>query len=481
MVKPVYDSIVVRIELDRASMVPLFRQLYLGMRDEIISRRLAPCMRLPPTRALADHLSIARNTVINAYEQLVAEGYLEALVGSGTRVASELPIEASAMPPSRLLAMAQRPMEPRVRSRPTGIFTIDEPALDAFPYETMRRLITNRMREDFPALLGNADPAGLQQLRKAVASYISSERGIACSANEVVITAGSLHGLDLVGRAIGLARRLVAVENPGDISARHNLEAAGATLVPIPVGEDGCDTEQLMRHGRGIRLACLTPSNQYPMGGTMPLARRLALLDWAGQTGTLIFEDDADSEFRYATRPLAPMKALDRAGVAVYAATFSRILMPQLRLGYLVLPQRLVEPVITARQITDRHPPPLEQVMVADFIERGHFAIHIRRMRKLYRDRQRALVGSLRRQLPSGIDVRPAGPGINTIIQLPDGTDDVGIAAAAEREKIYVQPLSRNYFAKPVRSGLLVGNALSNIRDVRTEARRLAEVLKGWL
>lgn len=480
MVKPIFDTSAVRIELDHASPVPLFRQLYRSLREEIIAHRLPPGGKLPPTRALAQHLAIARNTVINAYDQLIAEGYLAARVGSGTRVAGELPIDGMAIATVPRPERAQ-PKESRFRPRPTGALAIDEPALDAFPYETMRRLIANRMREDFPGLLANADPAGLPQLRKAIARYISAERGIACSPGEIVVTAGGLHGLDLVGRAIGLERQQVVIENPGDISARRNLEAARAILVPIPVGPDGCETDALLRRGKGVRLACLTPSNQYPLGGTMPIARRLSLLDWAARTGTLIFEDDADSEFRYSTRPLAPMKALDRTGAVIYAATFSRILMPQLRLGYLVLPRPLIDPVIRARELTDRHPPPLEQAMIAEFIERGHFAIHIRRMRKLYRDRQRALVTALRRALPPGVEVRPAGPGINTLLLLPEGADDAAISAAAEHEHLYVQPLSRNYLKRPIRAGLLVGNSLTNVQDVRAEAGRLAAIIKSRL
>ncbi len=476
--KTAFRDISLQISLDPVSAIPLFRQLYLALREAIITKRLQPGMRLPPTRALARHLNAARNTVINAYEQLAAEGYVEGRIGSGTRVADKLPIEAIESKPSR----PNRAIEPATRSRApsppqTKIFAIDEPAYDAFPYETMRRLLANRMRKDFKTLLGGSDPAGLFQLRKAIARYISNERGIQCSAAEIVITAGGLHGLDLVARALRVEGERVCIEDPGDIAVRNNLIAANAALIPVPVDEEGCDVAQLIKRGRGARLVCITPANQYPLGGTMPLARRLKLLEWAGETGALIFEDDADSEFRYATRPLAPLKALDRSDVVIYAATYSRILHPNLRLGYLILPPRLVDAVVSVRRRSDRHPPPLEQVMLAEFIERGHFAIHIRRMRKLYRDRQRLLMGALRRRLPESIDARPAGPGINMLIHLPPGSNDTLIAEAIAKERIEAHALSLNYAERPRRPGLLIGNSLAHIGNIETQTARLCATI----
>ena len=330
---------------------------------------------------------------------------------------------------------------------------------NSFPFETMRRLVTNRMRDDFAGVLRNDDPQGYEPLRRAITRYVTAERGIACSASQVVITAGSLHGLDLVARALSMTGETACVENPGDIAARANLSAAGVKLLPVPVDGHGCCVEWIVSKDPEARLVVITPSNQYPLGGTMTLARRLSLLEWSARSGALIFEDDADSEFRYATRPLAPLKALDRRKSVIYAATFSRILHPNLRLGYLILPPRMVADVVAVRRTSDRHPPPLEQVMVAEFITRGHFAIHVRRMRKLYRDRQAEFVSLMRRHLPPSADVRPAGAGINILVTLPAGVDDVAIAENAAREGFDIHALSPFYATRRPLRGILVGSA----------------------
>jgi GntR family transcriptional regulator/MocR family aminotransferase len=498
MPKPAYDGDLLDLRLDPGAASPLFRQLYLGLRDAIVHEQLAPGMRLPPTRILATRLGVARNTVINAYEQLFAEGYVEGRIGSGTTVSRDLPIDSAPEQPLAAGPAASRPREspaqrrrrslsafaskaasfpPIARSRARGAFEIDAPAMDAFPLETMRRLLTARLRDDFAALLSDTDPAGIAPLRRAIAGYASSERGIRCSAENVVITAGSLHGVDLLMRTVLEPGDRVAVEDPGDPGIRMNLIAAGARLLPLRVDDEGCDVSALIKRKMHARMIHLTPSNQYPLGGTLSMARRLALLRWAADTGAWIVEDDNDSEFRYSSRPLAPLKALDRAGAVLYVGTFSRILLPTFRLGYLILPQELVAPVIAVRSLSDRHPPPIEQALVAEFMTKGHFAIHVRRMRKLYADRQRAMVEALQTMLDSRVSVRAVGAGMHIVLWLPHGADDEAISRQAAAHDLVLRPISEFYNGKPPRPGLLIGHTAIARIALQPSVRLLASIV----
>lgn len=494
MPKPAYDGDLLDLRLDPQAANPLFRQLYLGLRDAIVHEQLAPGMRLPPTRILAGRLGVARNTVINAYEQLFAEGYVEGRIGSGTTVSRDLPIDAVPVQPVPLGPARQRetPTERRRRSlsafatkafpsigrqRGRGAFEIDSPAMDAFPLETMRRILSARLRDDFAGLLGDPDPAGIAPLRRAIAAYASSERGIRCSPENVVVTAGSLHGVDLITRTVLKPGDRVAVEDPGDPGVRMNLIAAGARLLPLRVDDEGCDVGALVKRRAQLRMIHLTPSNQYPLGGTLAMARRLALLRWAAETGAWIVEDDNDSEFRYSSRPLAPLKALDRAGCVLYAGTYSRILLPTFRLGYLILPRELIGPVLAVRSLSDRHPSPIEQALVADFMTKGHFAIHIRRMRKLYADRQRAMVAALRSAIDPRVEVRAVGAGMHIVLWLPAGLDDVAISRQAATQDLVVRPISEFYNRKPERPGLLIGHTAITRAALLPSVRLLAGII----
>ncbi|MCC6470222.1 MAG: PLP-dependent aminotransferase family protein [Alphaproteobacteria bacterium] len=498
MPKRAYQVDVMPIRLDKSAGAPLFRQLYVALRDAILGGQVAAGARLPATRALAASLAVARNTVINAYEQLRVEGYLEGRVGSGTVVARDLQVDqapvgqppvgqpAPAAPPRRdrrLTAQARTAagfIAQRSR-RGDGAFEIDTPALDALPLETLRRLLTPKLRTDFRRLLTQSDPAGIEPLRRAIAEWARASRGIACSAEQVVVTAGGQHGIDLVARALLSPGETACVEDPGDPFVRTLLLALGAKVVGVPVDDEGMMVDALPRAEAGARLIHLTPSNHFPMGGTLPMARRAACLNWAQRAGAVILEDDCDSEFRYSSRPLAALKGLDAGGNVIYVGTFSRILLPSLRLGYLILPEDLVDPVVAIRSLTDRHPPPIEQLLVAEFMLNGHFSTHVRRMRKLYADRQQMLVGALTREFGDLLDIRPAGAGMHIIAWLPPGCEDTALAREAAGRGLILRPLAPFYHRRTPRAGLLLGHAGLTSSQLRIGIRQLGKSLAAFL
>jgi GntR family transcriptional regulator/MocR family aminotransferase len=493
MPKRAYQADVVPIRLDKADAAPLFRQLYIALRDAILTGQLVAGARLPATRMMAVSLDVARNTVITAYEQLRVEGYLEGKVGSGTVVARDLPVDYPMPGPHakpareekprprdrRLTAQASKAIEftSRTPRRGDGAFEVDTPALDALPLETLRRLLTPKLRTDFRKLLTASDPAGIEPLRRAIAEWAQASRGIACSADQVVVTAGGQHGIDLVARALLVAGDVAGVEDPGDPFVRTLLRGLGADVRGIPVDDEGMAVETLVESGMNARLVHITPSNHFPLGGTMPMPRRMALLNWAQQTGAIILEDDCDSEFRYSSRPLAALKALDRADNVVYVGTFSRIILPSLRLGYLILPEDLVAPVVAIRSLTDRHPPPIEQILVAEFMLNGHFSTHVRRMRKLYADRQQMLVSALRREFEDLFDIRPAGAGMHIIGWLPRGWSDTALADLAATKGVVLRPVSPFYYRRSPRTGVMLGHASVTSGQLRNGMRLLAKTV----
>ena len=351
------------------------------------------------------------------------------------------------------------------------------PALDAFPFEVWARLEARRWRLAPRHLLDYGDPAGHAPLRHAIAAYLGEARGVRCEWDRVIIVAGSQQGLDLAARVLLDPGDAAWIEAPGYPGARGALEAAGLRLVPVPVDADGLDVEAGARLAPRARLAYVTPSHQYPLGVTMSLARRLALLEWARQARAWIIEDDYDSEYRYVGRPLSALQGLDTAGRVVYVGTLSKVLFPSLRLGYLVVPPSLVDVFAGARAIADRHAPLIAQAVLSDFIEDGHFARHIRRTRMLYAERQAALLDVARRELAGRLDVPAAGAGMHLGGWLPPGIRDRAAAQAAARHGVMAPPLSTYRMRPGGRGGLMLGYAAFTPREIRDAGRRLAQAL----
>ncbi len=390
---------------------PLYQALYSHIRAAILSGELMGGVKLPSTRALADELNVSRNTVLNAYRQLLAEGYLEGREGSGTFVAHILP---------DLLLTAPRPATPKIihparvgspqplfseRARaqmaatqpPSGgkfhrPFLAEAPALDVFPYQLWSRLVVRQARRMPESHFMYQDSAGYRPLREAIVAHVTVSRQVHCAPEQVMIVPGSQGALDLAARMLLNAGDRVWIEDPGYSGARGAFLGAGAHLIPVPVDHEGLTVDIGIARAPEARLVYLTPSHQFPLGVTMSIPRRLALLDWAKRANVYLLEDDYDSEFRFGTRPLATLQGLDDADRVIYIGTFSKVLFPSIRIGYMILPPPLVDAFLKVRRLIDIHSPMLEQAVLTDFMVEGHFTRHLRRMRMLYAERRSALL-----------------------------------------------------------------------------------------
>jgi GntR family transcriptional regulator / MocR family aminotransferase len=484
------------ILLDAMSPTPIYKQLYERLRGAILAGQLERGTRLPSTRTLASELGVSRTTTNLAYELLLLEGYLESRVGQGTIVASQLPAtliherpdkisseRTDAKTPALRIADHARPLQQmaypkRVEERSGGAFRGGEPALDLFPYEIWARLIARNARQSLRAFAHYQSPAGYEPLREAIATQIGITRGVRCSPEQIILTAGSQGALDLAMRTLLNPGEAVWLENPGYFGARGALLAAGARLVPVPVDEQGIDVEIGRQRCPGARMVFATPSHQFPTGVTMSLGRRLALLDWARETEAWMLEDDYDSEYRFGGRPLEALQGLDRYGRVLYIGTFSKVLFPSLRLGYLVAPTELIDPLLTMRICIDGHLPILEQMALADFMGEGHYARHLRQMLHHYRLRRDLLRRELHAHMGNLLELHTPGAGMHLAGWLPPGKDDQHAARLAAEAGIEVTPISR-YSIEPLqRGGLVFGYASADEETIRQGVRTLATALK---
>ena len=353
------------------------------------------------------------------------------------------------------------------------------PALDAFPVDVWSRLAARAWRSATRGWLAYAgDAAGHPPLREAIAAYLRESRAVTCHADQVIVVAGAQQALSLAAQVLLDPGETILVENPGYGAARTAFAAAGLRMTPVPLDKDGLAIDTGERLAPGARAAYVTPSHQYPIGVTMSLTRRLELLQWARRRQAWIIEDDYDSEYRYDGRPLASLQGLDTDGRVLYIGTFSKVLCPSLRLGYLVVPPALVEPFVHARSVIDRHSPTVDQVVLARFMTEGHFARHIRRTRQLYRERQETFVRTARRVLGGALDVAPHPAGLHLMGWLDAGRDDRAIAALGATHGLDLSPLSAYCIGAPARPGLVLGYASCDVGAIRAGIRVLGEVLR---
>ena len=474
---------------------PMFQRVYEALRAEILEGRLGPAARLPSSRALAADLGVSRTTVLLAYDQLLSEGYVSGRVGSGTFVASELPETAlRAAPkvsdtttrsdPARLSRYGERATSLEVVPpvRPGAVrydFRYGLPPVEEFPHETWRRILARRARAASLKSLRYGPPEGIDALRNAIAGYLRRSRAVACRPEQVIVVNGSQQALDMTARALLDPGDAVVLEEPHYQGARKVFQAAGARLVAAPVDSEGLDAARLPEEAAGARLVYVTPSHQFPTGATMTLARRLALLGWAQRVGAYVLEDDYDSEFRYEGRPIESMQGLDRANRVIYAGTFSKVMYPALRVGYVVLPEPLIESFTAVKWLTDRHTPTLEQEALADFIAEGHFERHLRRSRTRNSARRGALLGALDDHFGARVEVRGANAGVHLIAWIPElRADDVaGVVDRAWKAGVGVYPIAGYYLEPPPTAGIMLGYASLNERDIRAGVRLLATAL----
>jgi len=485
------------IMLDATLPVPLYKQLYERLRGAILAGRLEGGTRLPSTRTLASELGISRSTTVLAYTQLLLEGYLEGRAGQGTLVARDLPatlfheqtVQTKASPPgvlstsltplaSRVRSLQDMPMPSRIEEPVGGAFRGGEPALDLFPFEVWARLIARRARQSLRAFARYQPPAGYYPLREAIAAQIGITRGVRCVPEQIIITAGSQGAFDLAARTLLNAGEAVWMENPCYFGARGALLATGARLVPVPVDEQGLVVETGRKRCPQARLVSTTPSHQFPTGVTMSLSRRLALLDWARETDAWILEDDYDSEYRSSGRPLEALQGLDHAGRVLYIGTFSKVLFPALRLGYLVAPAELVEPLLTMRRFLDVHIPMLEQMALFDFLHEGYYGRHLRHMLNYYSRRRDLLHRELHTHLGGLLEVHAPEAGLNLVGWLPPGKDDQHASKLAAQVGIEVMAISTFSLEPLPRGGLLFGYARTDEEAILSGVKKLAAVLE---
>jgi GntR family transcriptional regulator/MocR family aminotransferase len=473
----------------------MHRQLYRELREAVLGGRLPAGSRLPSTRTLAAELGVSRNTVMGAFDQLLAEGYLEGKVGSGTYVAEELPedllqvrgdvkkpapeIPAGALLSKRGAVLASSPVIPPRPHRAPRAFRPGPGASEQFPARIWMRLLARRWRGPLRELLAYGEPAGYDPLRDAIASYLRAARAVRCTASQVVVVSGTQEGLDITARLLLDPGDAVWIEDPGYLGARGAFTGASARVCPVPVDKEGLVVQEGIARQPHARVVYVTPSHQFPLGVTMSLARRLALLEWVKRSGAWVIEDDYDSEFRYSGRPIAAMQGLDFTGRVIYAGTFSKVLFPSLRLGYLVLPPDLVAPFTAARDLVDRHAPLMEQAVLADFIAEGHFARHIRRMRALYAHRLAIFMEAAQRELEGLLEVNPKDNGMHMMGWLPPGVDDAAASRSALEHGVEAPPLSAYSMEPQPRGGLLLGYAGYSTREIREGVRRLAQALRA--
>nr|WP_255561494.1 PLP-dependent aminotransferase family protein [Pseudohoeflea sp. DP4N28-3] len=473
------------------------QRIYEQFARAILTGQLKPGDRLPSTRELAKAMGVGRNTASWAYEQLTMEGFVQTRKGAGTFVSEELPEVglvaqremSRRQDPEALSTVARRSQRYqavarslRVPQRPIP-FRINMPAVDDFPIALWRRVTKSLMADGAPgagSLLGETEPAGYGPLREAIARYLTISRGVVCTPDQVVIVAGAQQGLDLATRLLLDIGDQVLCEDPGFPGSVAALRAAGAEIGAVPVDGEGFDIELGERTHPEARLAVVCPSSQFPLGYTMSLARRLALIEWARKKSGWIIEDDYDSEFRYRGRPVRSLQGLDGGNRVVYIGTFSKVLFPGLRLAYLVVPEPVIDIFVNARIVAGRQSPTFEQVIVERFITEGHLGRHVARMRRLYAERRLALIRALGERIPDDIRLQASATGLQMIGWLPPDWDDGVISAAAAAQGLEITPISRLTVERTRPPALLLGFGNFTPAAIHAGVETLAGVLADY-
>ena len=458
------------------------------LRQGILAGTLPAGARLPPTRALAEELGVARQTVVLAYERLASEGYVRARTGSGTFVAPELPDAApvAAMPPpsaaSPLSRRGQRvaavPISPTLPDRNLGTLLAGGiPAPDLFPREAWARCAARVLKSFSGELTRYPMSQGLPELRVQIAAHLAATRGLLADPANIMVTAGTQQALRIAADLLLDPGDSAWVENPGYVAGRGALLAAGATLVPVPSDEEGIDVGAGIGIEATARLALVAPSHATPLGGALPVRRRLALLDWAARANAWVLEDDCDSEFRWTGHPLPPLATLDRGGRVIYCGTFSKTLAPSLRLGFAVVPPPLVTAFVRMGALMIRGHETLNQAILAEFMRQGLLAPHIRRVRTEYARRRTALLAALAQHAPSITPIAAPG-GLHMVGRLSDRIDEAAAAQACRARGLAVSPLAAYYVGQPRMSGLVMGFATTPAALAADTARRLEAALR---
>lgn len=493
MVKRAGGALLLSLTIDHGASRPIGTQLYMALRDLMLSGAIAPGARLPASRTLARDLGLSRTTVIDAFDRLIAEGLVEARVGAGTFVSAVLNAERPRLPPvetkplplrkpslSRAMdwAVDRFSDRPRLPYAPRAFITA-LPAFDAFPMAQWARLSAKHWRGSRQDVMGYGAPFGYPRLREAIAAHLRANRGIACEAGQVFVVGGAQHAFNLIGSVLLNPGDKVWFENPGAIGARNGLLAAGAELVPVPVDGEGLRVDDGLRLARRFRLVFVTPSHQQPLGHIMSLERRFALLRSAEQAGAWIVEDDYDGDFFFGRRPLPTLKSIDHTGLVIYVGTFSKSLFPALRLGFMLVPPSLVDTFMRVSTAFVQGVPTGTQAVVAEFMEEGHFATHVRRMRRTYQERHQALCDAAGRELGGLLEVAPTDSGLHTIGHLPVHLSEIAVARAAAAREIVVSPVARFSIEPVAVNGLVLGFGGIRPPEINAGVAALRDVLQS--
>jgi GntR family transcriptional regulator / MocR family aminotransferase len=481
------SGIVPLIPINREIATPLHRQVYSGFRDAILRGGLAPGQQVPSSRALATALGISRFPVLDAYSQLSAEGYFESRIGAGTFIAASLrnhhrqTNHTQEKPTGTRELSRQVATFPRLENFPWrhgwGAFAVHQPAIDEFPFEVWSKLVARNSRAPRFHAIHHIDPLGLKPFREAICTYLSTSRAVRCDPGQIMIVSGSQQALDITARVLLNPGDQAWIEEPCYPLVRSILRGSGCKIQPVPVDKEGLDVAFGVRHAAKARAAFVTPSHHYSLGVTMSISRRLQLLDWSRRASAWIVEDDYDSEFRFESQPIASLQGLDQEGRVIYIGTFSKVLFPSLRLGYIVVPADLVDAFAKVRFCMDIFPPYLFQEVLTDFMSSGQFVRHIRRMRALYKARREALVDGLKHEFGDLLEIHGSEAGMHLSVTLPDGYDDREIAARAATEKLWLWPLSPCWTGAGARRGFILGYGNTPEEQMRPELARLRKMI----
>jgi GntR family transcriptional regulator / MocR family aminotransferase len=488
--KRVASGLLPLIAIDRKSQKSLHKQIYDAYRLAVVNGHLHPGQRVPSTRVLSSELGVSRFPVLDAYSQLLAEGYFESRVGAGTVVCSSLPERFTLSAPNNKHSvpsqLESRPVARRASTiaraenvswaRGLGAFGLGQVAFDQFPHRVWSKLVSRHCRQMNAESAHYGDHMGLLTLRETIASYLRTARSVRCEAEQVMIVSGSQQALIITAHVLLDPASSVWVEEPGYRLARDAFALNQCNVVPIPVDKEGLNVAAGILRCRKARAAIITPSHQFPFGVTMSAQRRLQLLDWAQNTGAWIIEDDYDSEYRYEISPIASLQGLDLNGRVIYVGTFSKVLFPSLRLGYVVIPPDLVDSFLTVRRALDLGPPNFSQKVLTDFIGEGHFERHIRRMRILYRERRTILVESIEREFGSMVEVLGSHAGMHLTMKLPNEISDIQIAERAARQNLWIWPLSAAFFGQAAFPGFVLGFGSTAAADIPDSVRKLRKL-----
>ncbi len=492
MPKQIEEIPLVSVKINSSSDVPLYKQLYNAFRQSILEGKFSPGQKLPGTRSLASELKISRNTVVLAFEQLLLEGYIKGKIGAGTFV-NEIPDnilnakenvnrkKSEKKISTHLISQLGSPdlVHRNILKEEIIPYQNGLPSLDDFPLKVWLKL-NNRVSQTLSnAHLGYGEAAGYKQLREEIAVYLRTYRAVKCSADQIIIVNGSQQGLDIIMRVLLETGNNVWLEDPGYFGARASMLFSNAQIFPCPLDNEGLNIEYSSKKYPPPKLIYTTPSHQFPLGLTMSISRRIQLLQYASKNNCWIIEDDYDSEFRYSGSPLPSLQGMDKNNCVIYLGTFSKVLFPALRLGYIVLPDpQMVDLFVSAKSMMDRQSPMFEQMITSQFLKMGYFTRHIRKMRTLYKERQEFLINEIEKELGDSLKVNVSDAGMHIIAWLPENLDDTIISRKARENKLIAYPLSEYVLKFKQKPGLILGYTAFDKPKLKSGVQILKKIIR---